>query len=88
MTKVKLEMEFDIPEDGFTQPELDRLLFDQFINFSVCQHLREALDWQAKFSTEGDNEWNGDQAIVCLHQNWSEIIRKAEWTVKITEESS
>jgi len=56
-TKVKLEIEFDLPVDDYPHPEIVQLLFDQFINFSVSHHLQEALHWTCEtLSKSYENE--------------------------------
>lgn len=52
-------------------------IFDNFVNFSICQHLIEATDWMTKKDSPSQ------KLIVKSHKEWAAILRKAERTMKV-----
>ncbi len=90
--KVKLTMEFDIPEDNYKDDEDSELdvfdrhkielefvrqfIFDGFVNHSRCAHLCDAMDWM-------DSDSPNKHDHLHDHREWIKILDEAEKTLKI-----
>lgn len=82
MSKVKLELELDIPGiENFSDGELAQLIFDEYINFVTVSHLEDASRWCCK-SQQNPEDVSAKQ-IWEMHNTWADISKAAQKTVKI-----
>jgi len=85
MTKIKLEIELDIPQiENYSDAELGQLLFDEYINHATCAHNEAALRWMCKKEITSAGK-TGKNMIIKMHQTWAEICDKAKWSFKKIE---
>ena len=79
--KVKLGIVLDLPNDiaSFSDAELAQLLFDEYVNYATCSHLRDATHWCCKARIETENEDPTGKMIYEDHCLWGEICGKATW---------
>lgn len=84
--KVTLTIELELPDDtplveGYERAALGQLLFNSYVNYAACSHLKDALKWCA---TSGKNE-----ADICAkqiykhHDLWGDICAKAKWDFEV-----
>lgn len=90
--KVRVTLELDLPDHPNDEPvdlqaeyvpgitwELAfviQSLFDNFLNFAICQHLHMVTKWLGRKDAAG-------KLIVKSHRQWADILRKAEKTMKV-----
>ena len=53
-------------------------VFENFTNYAVCQHLREAVEWLTS-----KRELPYAKLIVDEHNKWADILQKAEKSLKV-----
>ena len=93
--KVKVSIVLDLPEvkDGNVNLEKEYVagiswkmayviqdVFDNFLNYAICAHLQDALKWMGRHKDLPNSE-----LIVKSHNEWADILRAAEPTMKIEE---
>jgi len=87
VTKVKLEIELDIPDvSEFSDAEISQLVFDTYTNYVVVQHLQDAMYWLARPTSQDQPSKAADKLISQHHRIWAKIARAATHTAKITIE--
>ena len=86
--KIKLNIEIDVPNaENYSDEGLRQILFDRYINYVTCAHLR---DWQ-KWLFESYHELNGQEytsnaeKISDIHKTWGEICGQAKFTYERME---
>jgi hypothetical protein len=87
--KVRVSIELDIPDvkdenvemnseyvKGITWEKAFALqdIFDNFTNYAVCSHLRDAMKWLVKSK---DDKTSNEYWIHAHHNQWADIISKA-----------
>lgn len=79
--KVKLNVELDLPDDceGWSDAELQQLLFDEYINHATCAHLEDATHWCCEARVGMPDEDATKKIIFEHHQLWGEICSNATW---------
>lgn len=91
--KVKITLELDLPEvkddnvnlqneyvKGITweMAHISQSIFDNFLNYSICSHLRDAMRWMGR-----NKDTPNSKMIAKQHNLWADILRKSESTMKI-----
>ena len=93
--KVKVTLVLDLPEvvDGNVNLESEYVkgitwkiahviqdVFDNFLNYAICSHLEDAMKWMGRHKNLPHSE-----LIVKHHNEWADILRAAEPSMKIEE---
>mgnify|MGYP006304101737 CR=1 FL=1 len=52
-------------------------VFDYFVNYAICRHLRDATKWMA------NKESPNASLIAQHHDQWADILRNAEPSMKV-----
>jgi len=91
--KVKVTLELELPDvvdknvnlqdeyvKGITweMAHVTQEVFENFTNYAVCQHLREAVEYLGR-----KRESPYAKLIVADHNKWADILQKAEPSLKI-----
>jgi hypothetical protein len=89
--KVRVSIEIDIPssdyvneegkEDDYSNGCVHQLIFDNFINFAICQHLYMAMKYVKQPKNKEDSEVY--KHLHKTHNEWADLIRSGEKTLKI-----
>lgn len=79
-TKVRLTVHLDLPDeyDNLTEPELQQLIFDEYVNHAACAHFEQSTHWLTKPKHD-----KSARLIADSHREWGMICRKAKMEVEI-----
>lgn len=84
MTKVRLEIELDIPDvEDFSDQDIGQAVFDAYTNYVVVQHLEDSMYWLARPTIDGGSK-AADKLIATHHKTWADIAAGARNTAKVT----
>lgn len=85
--KVNLTVELDVPGETSEEHQegLGQLLFDAYINYATCNHLKDALQWCAKGGIGSDNEDLSAKLIYEYHDTWGKICNNAKWNFEVLQ---
>lgn len=86
--KVKVTWEFELPfykdeKQNETKGLVIQNVFDELVNYSICKHLEDSLDWL--FKAKG-NKKSSAYFIHKDHKFWADLLRDAETKGKVNYE--
>lgn len=83
--KATLTIQLDLPYNPaeVSTDELAQILFDQYINYATCAHLRDSMDWLCKSLKEGEPHKDVYKYMSERHTKWADICEKAKWRLEI-----
>jgi hypothetical protein len=88
--KVKMTIELELPDEtpevlAEYRESLGQLLFDEYVNYATCNHLKDALKWCAKGKVGSDDEDPRAKLIYQHHDTWGDICNNAKWDFEVVE---
>jgi hypothetical protein len=81
--KVRMTIDLELPDkyNDWTKPELQQLLFDEYVNHATCSHFEDALNWCASW---GNNQNNFQEKMIYeSHSEWGRICSGASFDFEV-----
>lgn len=67
-----------VPGISWEMAHVIQTVFDGFLNFAIVQHLQEAMQWMGRHK-----DLPHAAVIVKHHNDWADLLRRAEKTMKV-----
>lgn len=74
---VRVTMDIEVPGiEGWSDDEVNQLIFDTVTNYMSCQHQMDAIKWLAQ--TKGKPISSHEHRIFKYHETWAKILQDAQ----------
>lgn len=86
--KVILTIELDLPDttpvvlDSYNE-SIKQVVFDSYINYITCCHLKDAVKWCSIGKVGSHNEDLTAKGIYQYHDTWANICKNSKWSMDI-----
>jgi hypothetical protein len=84
--KIKLEIEFDMPDNEMSKEELQQVIEDAYVRYAPLKHISDAMSWLSKSFEGTDEVKSSSRELVEYHEYWANILSEQNCKIIIDNE--